>query len=291
MSFQMKPLISACATNNSILKYTFDANSNIVAKTKQCIQKCNLASNNATGCKEGYYLADDSKNYVTATSTSTGTLYKCTTESETIKCNAISTNIPIGYLVNAGNQNESVDIPFIKCELSIDSQNVKSTVCKPYTPVAITTNCSDSTPTLSVGDIVAVTNNEGVITYDVCLALSDVGTIPLGTRNSESTDPNLGITANTDKTGNYMIGGSLVDSSKDSLFVILKVGDANATVNQDEGQTIYQYTDDKALIYNQFTCTTDSNGALSITAPSNPVEYSLDSQSDGVNFYEKTTTP
>jgi len=259
----------ACSPNNSILKYNFEASSGSITAVRQCIQPCNLESTNAIGCREGYYLADNNnRKYVKDTGTA-GTLYQCVKGSDNkFKCSVVA-NPPLGYLVNAGNQVDTEDVPYIKCEVSNDA----ATVCKPYTPDAVT-DCATGT---SVGAIISNVVS-GTTTYSICVATTAGGTIAIGTRASVEEEPNLTITVDTTTTVSYMISDVMYKSDlNDSKFIIIDLAKGNITINQEANPIRYQYTDANQKIYTAFVCTVN-NGAntITITTPASQIEYKLD---------------
>jgi len=272
---------TTCSPNNSIIKYNYAASSGKITSVKQCIQTCNLDSTDATGCKEGYYIADAQKHYVKDTTTA-GTLYQCIKENNKFKCSVV-TKPPLGYLINAGNQADSEDVPYIKCE--IDSDN---TACKPYSPAALA-DCSSS----SIGAIISkedTVDSHVITTYSICLELSADGTIAIGKRAAVEDEPNLTMTAETTTAGSYMISDKMYNSSlTDSKFLIIDLANGNATINQEENPIRYKYTNAKAKIYDSFTCTVNA-GVYTITDPNTtPAEYKLDDAdlTDTIYFYTK----
>jgi len=266
-----------CSPNNGILKYSFEATSGTISSIKQCIQPCDLESTNATGCREGYYLADDDKKYVKDTTVTTGTLYQCVKGTDGKFNCSIVTSPPLGFLVNQGNQADPEDVPFIRCEVVSED-----TVCKPYTIDISITSCSSA-----IGEIISNVASD-ITTYSMCVDTTTDATIAIGTRVAVDDEPNLTITANTETAGSYMISDVMYDSNlNDEKFVKIDIAGGNVTINQEPNPIRYQYSDDASQkIYDSFTCTV-SNGAITINEPATPKEFKLDDDdsTDTIYFY------
>jgi len=271
-----------CSPNNGIIKYNFAASSGSISAVRQCIQPCNLASTNATGCKEGYYLADDDKKYVMDTD-DTGTLYKCVKDADgKFQCSAVA-NPPLGYLVNQGNQADPEDVPFIRCEVSGED-----TVCKPYT---IDGTIEDCTSESAIGEIISKVesvSDHDITTYSICVDMTAEATIAISTRAAVEDEPNLTMTAETNTAGSYMISNVMYNSNlNDREFIKVDVDGGNVTINQEPNPIRYQYGDeDTHKIYDSFICTIN-DGTISVNEPATPKEYKLDydTSTDTIYFY------
>jgi len=270
-----------CSPNNGIIKYNFAASSGSITTVRQCIQPCNLASTNATGCKEGYYLADDDKKYVKDTTVTSGTLYQCVKDADgKFQCSAVA-NPPLGYLVNQGNQADPEDVPFIRCEVS-----GKDTVCKPYTIDSAITSCSGSIGKI-ISEVKTVSGHD-ITTYSICVDTTAEATIVISTRAAVEDEPNLKMTAETNTAGSYMISNVMYDSTlTDGEFIKVDVDGGNVTINQEPNPIRYQYGDNGThKIYDSFTCTV-TDGVTTVNEPTSPKEYKLDydTSNDTIYFY------
>jgi len=252
----------ACATHNSITRYTITTTTGEVTATKDCVQVCTLLETSATGCvAEGYYIADAQKVYTEADNKE-GTLYYC---SSATSCKAVATSdLPIGYLLNAGNRGytTATDVPYIMCKL--DQGSVK---CK---AMAVSgTACTAST--------VGVINDSGV--YKLCLGTATI------TDNVE-----LSTTATTtEKYFVSMAGANVFGALKASHFVIVNLSKGNALLNSDNldrYQITLTSTDYKIQEKTVENCS-------SVLCPSNTLvstlkEYSLNKEEgETLNYYKQ----
>jgi len=258
---------TACTTHNSITRYTIGTDG-VVSEVKDCIQDCNLAGTNASRCMEGgYYIVNEStKAYIDDPAVTTGKLYQC---SSSTSC-ALVTDIPIGYLVNAGNKayTAATDVPYIQCKEVTGGE-------KQCSPIAVSTK-TDCTQGTAAG-LIAVDSN-GAITYTLCLATSATDGIPL---NSDDTEGK-----------SYLIGmesANTFGALKASHFVIVNLSHGNVILNKDTLNR-YQFTAQNSKeVYEQVS--SNVNNFCNDGTPKTLDEYVLDkADTDTVDYYKKASS-
>jgi len=211
-----------CSQTGSIIKYTFAAGA--ISLKRKCVKPCNPWN----GCDEGYYLVeeDDTTKLVTEDGKE-GKLYQCSGS-----CTEIKTDIPIGYLVNAGNvaETDETDLPYISCKKEDDK-----VVCR-------TINVSSEGPCDSIGGLLRkIIGTEYV--YHLCVK---------STGNGQAIHPDA------TKVTSYVIdvqGECQFDDGRTDSFVVVNVDHGHATLDKSTtGLPKYHYTDTNYKVYNE-SCT------------------------------------
>ncbi len=211
---------------------------------------------------EGYYIANDQKVYIENNDTE-GKLYYCSTATS---CKLVPTSdLPIGYLLNAGNRGytSETDVPYIKCES--DQGSVK---CKAISVEG--TTCTAST--------VEIINDNNV--YKLCLGTATT------TDNIELS------TSTTKKYFVSMANNNVYGTKKESNFVIINLIKGNALLNK-ENLDRYQITLTTSAYEIQEKTVENSNSVL---CPSNTLstalkEYTLNKSDDEtLNYYKEVAS-
>ncbi|ORY29396.1 hypothetical protein LY90DRAFT_512884 [Neocallimastix californiae] len=215
----------------------------------------------------GYYITGESNTAALTSASSSGSLYQCEGATNHLKCSSVTgTNIPNGFLVNAGN-GVSGTAPYIECQ--------GATGCK---AIAISgTSCAE---TADEGSNVVTTG-----------ALFKQG----GSGNIKICIVDKSVEIKSESKGKYFIstdGGLFGLADKADHFMVINI-DAVGNITVDKEHVRYRYTNgDTILIESRATASGKTGDGQICGSGANPTEYILDEWDEalttalgGSNFY------
>jgi len=211
---------------------------------------------------DGYYIVDETttKYALVAADGTAGTLYTCTTSAKT--CTVVpDANIPIGYVVNAGDATPDT-VPYISCVAGTDG----TITCKAVAVSA--TACSAA----GIGGLIKDTSDG--IKYKLCLDDASAG-VELDKEAATTTE--------------YIIGVCDAFGKETSAFVIIDVSKGNALLHEkEESPDRYEFADEDSARINKSTFNPEghcTSGALNADVEITEYKLKEDATDTSTNYY------